>query len=131
MQSNGKWLLQIFMQCRYMQIFSSKTSLDKLCENTGFHLPIVSCMRTESAIMPLYGRIRVSENLYSCVFHAVDITKNNIDPIFTTFSSVIETFPATRFLTWDMVPKSRHCKFPGSSLLPQLASSVLWMLIPI
>ena len=39
------------MTSRFMQIFSLKTSLDK-----------------QSAIMSLYGRMRVSENLYSRVF---------------------------------------------------------------
>ena len=62
-----------------MQIFSLKISLDKLCENMGFHVPAFSRIRIESAIMSLYG----SENPYSRIFHAVhilhDITNNNID----------------------------------------------------
>ena len=62
-------------------MFLLKTSLDKLCKNTVFHLPVFShiTIRTKSAIMPLYGGIRVSENPYSRVFHAVHITNNNID----------------------------------------------------
>ena len=55
--------------------------MDKLCQNTAFYLPVFSRMRTESAIMSLlYGRIQVSENSYSRVFHAVHITNKNIDP---------------------------------------------------
>ena len=37
-------------------------------------------MTTESAIMSLYGRMQVNENLYSRVFYAVRIVNNNIDP---------------------------------------------------
>ena len=42
---------------------------------TGF-----SRMKTESTIMSLYGRKRVSENLCFRVFNAVHIINNNIDP---------------------------------------------------
>ena len=73
------------MTSRFMQIFSLKTRLDKLCENIVFHLPIFPRIRAESVIMSLYGRIRVSENLYSRVFHAVHITNNNIDPYLPHF----------------------------------------------
>ena len=68
-----------------MQIFSLKTSLNKLYENKVFQLPVIPRIRTESAIMPLYGRIWVSENPYSRVFHAVHITNNNIDPYLPHF----------------------------------------------
>ena len=66
------------MTSRFMQIFSLKTSLDNLCENTEFHLPVFSRMRTESATMFLYGRIRVGENPYSHVFHEMYIANKNI-----------------------------------------------------
>ena len=69
----------------FMQIFSVKTSLDKLCENTVFHLPVFPRIRTESAVMSLYCGIRVSENPASRVFHAVHITNNNIDPYLPHF----------------------------------------------
>ena len=68
-----------------MQIFSLKTSLNKLSKNTVFHLPVHPRIRTESAIMSLYGRIRVSEKPYSRVFHAVHITNNNNDPYLPHF----------------------------------------------
>ena len=54
-------------------------------QETGFHLPVFSRIRIESAIMSLYG----SEKPDSRVFHAVhipdDITKNNIDPYLPHF----------------------------------------------
>ena len=73
------------MTSRFMQIFLLKISLDKLCENTSFHVPAFSRMRAESAIMSLYGRIRVSEDPYTRVFHAVHTTNNNIDPYLPHF----------------------------------------------
>ena len=36
-------------------------------------------------IMSLQGRIRVSENQYSRLFHVLHITDNNIDPHLTHF----------------------------------------------
>ena len=68
-----------------MQIFSLGISLDKLCENMGFHLLVFSRIRKESVIMSLYGR----ENPYSRVFHAVHILhdniNNNLDPYLPHF----------------------------------------------
>ena len=68
-----------------MQVFSLKTSLDKLCKNTVFHVPVFPRIRTESAIISLYSRIRVSENPCSRVFHAMHTTNNNIDPYLPHF----------------------------------------------
>ena len=73
------------MTSRFTQIFLSKTSLDKLCENTAFQLPALSRMRTESAIISLYVKIWVSENPYSRVFHTMHITNNNINPYLPHF----------------------------------------------
>ena len=42
----------------------------KICENTGFHWPVFSHLRTEYKILSLYGRIRVSEKPYSDIFYA-------------------------------------------------------------
>ena len=39
----------------------------------GFHCPVFFRIRTESTILPLYKRVRVSENPYSCIFYAVQI----------------------------------------------------------
>ena len=48
------------------------TTLHRMSENTGFQWPIFSRIRTESStILSLYGRIRVSENRYSCIFCTV------------------------------------------------------------
>ena len=66
------------MTSMFMQMFSAKTSLDKLREY-GFSLTVFPRIRTESAIMSLYGGIR-SVKPDSRVFHAVHITNNNIDP---------------------------------------------------
>ena len=38
-----------------------RVSLHKICENTSFHWPVFSCVRTKSAILSSYGGIRVSE----------------------------------------------------------------------
>ena len=67
------------MTSRFMQIFSLKTSLDKLCENMVFRLPVFPRIRTESAIISLYGGRRFSENPCSRAFHAVHTTSNNTD----------------------------------------------------
>ena len=46
----------------------SKVSLHRICENPGFYGRVFSRIRTESTILPLYGRIRVSETPYSRIF---------------------------------------------------------------
>ena len=67
-----------------------RQSLHKICENTGFHWPIFSHISTRSQIPSLYGRIRVNENPYFCIFYAV---MHNI------FNCLIDPFPANvRFL---------------------------------
>ena len=66
-----------------MEIFLLKTSLDKLCKNTGFTYRILPYK--DRIIMSLYGRIWVSENPYSRLFHVLHITDNNIDPHLTHF----------------------------------------------
>ena len=73
------------MISRFMQIFSLKTSLNTLCKNTVFHLPAHPRIMIESAIMSLYGRIRVSEKPYYRVFYAVHIANNNNDPYLPHF----------------------------------------------
>ena len=52
------------------------TTLRKIYDKTGFYCPEFSStsIRTESTILNLYGRIRVSENPYSCIFYAVENT---------------------------------------------------------
>ena len=45
-------------------------TLYKICENAGFHW---LCLN--SSILSLYGRIRVSENPYFCIFYAVEVLK--------------------------------------------------------
>ena len=53
------------------------STLHKIRENTGFHPPAFSRIRTKSMILSLYGKITVSENPYSPIFYAVqDILKN-------------------------------------------------------
>ena len=44
---------------------NSKYLLHKVCENTGFHCPVFSRIRTKSQILSLCGRIRVSEGNFS------------------------------------------------------------------
>ena len=53
-------------------------TLHKIHENTGFHWPIFSCIRRKSSIFFLYGRIRVSENLYSGIFYAVLTSRHSL-----------------------------------------------------
>ena len=48
-----------------------KHSLHKLCKNTGLHWPVFSRTRTESMILSLYGKIRVSKNQYSRISYAM------------------------------------------------------------
>ena len=51
--------------CRNLTLpLFKKDALYKICENMGFHWPVFSRIRTKSTI-------RVSENLYSCIFYAV------------------------------------------------------------
>ena len=45
--------------------------MHKTCKNTGFQWPVFSHIRTEFLILSLYGRVCISENLYSCIFYAV------------------------------------------------------------
>ena len=52
----------------FLQVYISRHH--KICENTGFHW---SRIMTESTIISLYGRIRVSENPYSSIFYVVAI----------------------------------------------------------
>ena len=55
------------------EISSSSSSfvLHKICEDTRFQWPVFSRINTESTILSLYLRIRVSENPYSLIFYAV------------------------------------------------------------
>ena len=54
-------------------------SLHKICENTGFHWPVSPSIRTESRILSLYRKIRVTENPYSRILYSVFLTEiNNI-----------------------------------------------------
>ena len=55
--------------CPY--VVSSSFTLHKICEDTGFHWPIFSRIRTKSKILSLYGRIRVSEKpvFLECFMH--------------------------------------------------------------
>ena len=55
--------------------FLKRNTLHKICENTGFHWPVFSCVRTKSMILSLYGRIRVSENPYSRISYAAIVVK--------------------------------------------------------
>ena len=57
---------------RFMNIeTTTRFSLHKICENTGFHWSVFSGIRTESVILSLYGRMRTSKNLYIRIFYAV------------------------------------------------------------
>ena len=58
--------------------------LHEICENTGFQWPVFSRITTQSTILSLFGRIRVTENPYSCIFYAV-----NFHPIF--FLAILKT----------------------------------------
>ena len=48
-----------------------KYSVHQICENMDFHWPVFSRIKTESAILSIYGRIQVSENPYSRIFYPV------------------------------------------------------------
>lgn len=54
----------------------------------SFHCPVFSRIRTESTILSLHGRIRISENPYSCAFYAVVVSQHSyllrINPIHAT-----------------------------------------------
>ena len=52
-------------------------SLRKICNDTGFHRPIFSCIRTVLQILYFYGKIRVSENAYPCIFLAKVISSSH------------------------------------------------------
>ena len=39
--------------------------LHKICENTGFYFPVFFCISTESTILVIYKRVRVSEKSHS------------------------------------------------------------------
>ena len=43
--------------------------LHKICEKTGFLLPVFSCIRTKSTILSLYWKIRIRENTYFGIFY--------------------------------------------------------------
>ena len=60
----------IFPQILYEATFDQP--LRKTCQNTGFCWPVFSHVRTEFTILSLYGRMRVSENLYSRIIYAVN-----------------------------------------------------------
>ena len=45
-----------------------KKALHKTCENTGFHWPIFSRIRTKSTIREIYRRIQVSETRFLAYF---------------------------------------------------------------
>ena len=64
------WLTSSLMSC-LMSYQTTKHSLHKICEDTGFHWPVHSRIKTESTILFLYGRIQASENPYSRIFYAV------------------------------------------------------------
>ena len=49
---------------------SARELLHKICENTGFHWPVFSSIRTELYILSLHRRIWVSENPYLRIFYA-------------------------------------------------------------
>ena len=49
----------------------NKLSPHKIYENTGFHWPAFSRIRKESTILPLNGRMRVSQNSRSHIYYAV------------------------------------------------------------
>ena len=45
-------------------------TLRKICENTGFHLPVFFRKTTEPTILFLYEKIRFSKNPYSHIFYS-------------------------------------------------------------
>ena len=51
-----------------------KQPLRKICENSGFDQPLFSRIRTESTILFLRGKMRVSESLYFCIIYAANIS---------------------------------------------------------
>ena len=53
---------------------SLRQTLDKTCGNTCFHWPVFSRVKTESYILYIYERVRISENPYSPIFYAVRST---------------------------------------------------------
>ena len=81
LQSGGRTVITYFIivprHCIIIKWIKLKgmesLSLHKICENTGFHRHVFSRKRTESTILSLYGRIRISENPCSRIFYAVCI----------------------------------------------------------
>ena len=51
----------------------SNSTLHKICENIGFYWLVFSRMKTESTILPLYGRIWFTSNPFSRIFYAAVI----------------------------------------------------------
>ena len=49
----------------------NKMSPHKICENAGFHWPVLFRTRKESTILSLNGRMQVSKNPCSHIFYAV------------------------------------------------------------
>ena len=47
--------------------------LRKICQNTGFLLPVFSCIRTDYSILSLYGNTRVVKKPCSGIFYATSV----------------------------------------------------------
>ena len=94
--------------CRYFNSFNRtiKTVIfvsSSIAENMREHrfsLTVFSHIRTNSTILSLYGRIRVSKKPYSCIFYAVFPPRNcsySFCPQFYLFGSFMWTFFGRQF----------------------------------
>ena len=85
-------------------------SLHKICENTGFHWPLFSRIRTKSTSLSLYRRIRVSENPHSRIFYVVTETHNLILKVSSLKNTFISFFSISKNLQEYQNPKVIFCK---------------------
>ena len=107
--------------------FQSKHSLHKIRDNTGFHWPVFTRIRTESTILSSCGRIRVREKPYPWIFYAITTAKplNSGNLRVLKKLSFIKMCPplggsSTKIVTFEIkhfVRYSRHVHYLGCSLL--------------
>ena len=80
--SQIKWMVSIWNIVKIVKMkisfFFTQCILRKFCKNTSFHWPIFFRIKTESTILSLYGRIRVSENPYSPIFYTVTVARKEL-----------------------------------------------------
>ena len=65
------WKMQCFLGGGDYWIITVCIALHKICQNTGFLWLVFSHIRTETKVLPLYGKMRVRQNPYCGVFYTV------------------------------------------------------------